>query len=70
MADDDSCLLVATSGGYGKRTPVEEYPVKGRGTLGVVTFKYDPKRGKLIGAVTVGQDEEVFAITSAGGSRE
>ena len=67
VADDDSCLLVATSGGYGKRTPVEEYPVKGRGTLGVMTFKYDPKRGKLIGAVTVGQDEEVFAITSAGG---
>ena len=67
VADDNSYLLVATSGGYGKRTAVEEYPVKGRGTLGVMTFKYDPKRGKLIGAVTVGLDDEVFAITSAGG---
>ena len=67
VVHDDSCLLVATSGGYGKRTPMEEYPVKGRGTMGVVTFKYDPKRGKLIGAVTVTEDDEIFAITSAGG---
>ncbi len=67
VVHDDSCLLVATSGGYGKRTPMEEYPVKGRGTMGVVTFKYDPKRGKLIGAVTVTEDDEIFAVTSAGG---
>ncbi|MBB3115974.1 DNA gyrase subunit A [Corynebacterium bovis] len=67
VVSDDSCLLVATSGGYGKRTPMEEYPSKGRGGLGVVTFKYDPKRGKLIGAVAVGEDDEIFAITSAGG---
>ena len=35
--------------------------------MGVVTFKYDPKRGKLIGAVTVTEDDEIFAVTSAGG---
>lgn len=64
---EDSQLFVATSGGYGKRTPMEEYPAKGRGGLGVVTFKYDPKRGKLIGALTVGVDDEILAMTSAGG---
>lgn len=60
-------LLVATSGGYGKRSPLEEYPIKGRGGLGVVSFKYTPKRGKLIGALVVDEDDEIFAITSAGG---
>ena len=64
---DGDYLLVATSGGYGKRTAMEEYPVKGRGGLGVVTFKYTPKRGKLIGALAVDSDDQIFAITSAGG---
>ena len=64
---EDSYLLVATSGGYGKRTELSEYPVKGRGGLGVVTFKYTPKRGKLIGAFVVSNDDEIFAITTAGG---
>ncbi|WP_425429710.1 DNA gyrase subunit A [Corynebacterium aquilae] len=64
---DDAFLLVATSGGYGKRTALEEYPVKGRGGLGVATFKYTPKRGKLIGAIVVDDDDQIFAVTSAGG---
>ena len=60
-------LLVATSGGYGKRTPIDEYSPQGRGGLGVMTFKYTPKRGKLIGALAVEEDDQIFAITSAGG---
>ena len=67
VVQDDAYLFVATSGGYGKRTKMEEYPAKGRGGLGVVTFKYDKKRGKLIGALTVREDDEILAITSAGG---
>ena len=64
---DGDYLLVATSGGYGKRTPMEDYNSQGRGGLGVVTFKYTPKRGHLIGALAVDEDDEIFAITSAGG---
>ena len=64
---DGSYLLVATSGGYGKRTSMDEYSVQGRGGVGVVTFKYNPKRGKLIGALAVDDDDQIFAITSAGG---
>lgn len=67
VVQEDAYLFVATSGGYGKRTKMEEYPAKGRGGLGVVTFKYDKKRGKLIGALTVQEDDEILAITSAGG---
>ncbi|MCF4007618.1 DNA gyrase subunit A [Corynebacterium uropygiale] len=64
---DGQYLLVATSGGYGKRTSMDDYNVQGRGGVGVVTFKYSPKRGKLIGALAVDEDDEIFAITSAGG---
>ncbi len=67
VVHDGDYLLVATSGGYGKRTPMSDYNSQGRGGLGVVTFKYTPKRGHLIGAVAVHEDDEIFAITSAGG---
>ncbi|MDG3014586.1 DNA gyrase subunit A [Speluncibacter jeojiensis] len=60
-------LLVATSGGYAKRTPLEDYPVQGRGGKGVLTIQYDPKRGSLVGAVMVTDDDELYAITSSGG---
>ena len=63
---EDSYLMVSTSGGYAKRTKMEEYPTKGRGGLGVATFKYNKKRGKLIGALVVDQDDEIFCITTDG----
>ncbi|WP_030452593.1 DNA gyrase subunit A [Herbidospora cretacea] len=60
-------VLIATEGGYAKRTPVEHYPLQGRGGKGVLTAKIVSARGKLVGAVMVGPEDEVFAITSAGG---
>ncbi|WP_061290500.1 DNA gyrase subunit A [Herbidospora cretacea] len=60
-------VLIATEGGYAKRTPVEQYPLQGRGGKGVLTAKIVSARGKLVGAVMVGPEDEVFAITSAGG---
>src|SRR5262249_13816218 len=63
----DADVLVATGGGYAKRTPADKYPVQGRGGRGVVTARIVETRGELIGALMVGPDDEVFAITSAGG---
>ncbi len=60
-------VLVATHGGFAKRTPIEEYPVQGRGGKGVVTARIVLKRGGLIGALAVVPDDELFAITSNGG---
>ncbi len=60
-------LLVATSGGYAKRTAIEEYPVQGRGGKGVLTVQYDRRRGTLVGAQVVDDDTELYAITSGGG---
>ncbi|MFI8566184.1 DNA gyrase subunit A [Rhodococcus sp. NPDC078407] len=60
-------LLVATSGGYAKRTAMEDYPQQGRGGKGVLTIQYDPKRGTLVGALIVDDEDELYAITSSGG---
>jgi DNA gyrase subunit A len=60
-------VLVATDGGYAKRTPIEDYSVQGRGGKGVLTVQYDSRRGRLVGALIVDVEDEVFAITSTGG---
>ncbi|HEX6470241.1 MAG TPA: DNA gyrase subunit A [Streptosporangiaceae bacterium] len=60
-------VLVATEGGYAKRTPVEQYPVQGRGGKGVLTAKIVQTRGRLVGALMVRPEDEVFAMTSSGG---
>jgi DNA gyrase subunit A len=67
VARDDEDVLVATQGGYAKRTPADQYPVKNRGGLGVVTARIVETRGQLVGALMVRPEDEIFAITSAGG---
>jgi DNA gyrase subunit A len=64
---DGMDVLVATDGGYAKRTPIDEYPVQGRGGKGVLTAKITQRRGGLVGAVVISPDDELFAITSNGG---
>jgi DNA gyrase subunit A len=60
-------VLVATDGGYAKRTPIEDYSVQGRGGKGVLTIQHDSKRGRLVGALIVEAEDELYAITSSGG---
>ena len=59
-------LLIVTDSGYAKRTPVEEYPTKSRGTLGVRVGKLVDERGGLVGALVVNPDEDVMVITESG----
>ncbi|WP_413774965.1 DNA gyrase subunit A [Actinocorallia sp. A-T 12471] len=63
----DEEVLIATEGGYAKRTPAEQYPVQGRGGKGVLTAKIVQTRGRLVGALMVRPEDEVFAMTSSGG---
>ncbi len=67
VVQEGADVLVATAGGYAKRTPADQYPVKGRGGMGVVTARIVDGRGELVGALMVRPEDEVFAITSAGG---
>ena len=60
-------ILVATEGGYAKRTRLEEYPPQGRGGKGVLTARIVSTRGGLVGALAVRPEDEIYAITSNGG---
>ena len=66
VARDDTELFVVTENGYGKRTPVAEYPVKGRGTKGVLTIKLTTKKGGLAGALIVREHQELLFISQNG----
>lgn len=56
-------LFVITERGYGKRTPVADYPVQNRGGQGVYTIQMTDKKGQLAAMKTVGPQHELFIIT-------
>jgi DNA gyrase subunit A len=65
----DANLLVftATDGGYGKKTPLDEYRLQGRGGIGIKAAKIDEdSRGVLVSALVLREEDEVLAITSVG----
>jgi DNA gyrase subunit A len=60
-------VFTATDGGYGKKTPLEEYRIQGRGGIGIKAAKIDEDlRGSLVSALVLANEDEVLAITSAG----
>ncbi|MFZ0089272.1 MAG: DNA gyrase subunit A [Solirubrobacteraceae bacterium] len=66
VARDDQELLVVTQNGYGKRTPISDYPVKGRGTMGVKTIQLTENKGALAGALVVREHQELVFISQSG----
>jgi DNA gyrase subunit A len=70
IAENDADLLVVTENGYGKRTAMRDYPVKGRGGLGVKTVQLTEARGQLVGARVVREGHQVDGIRCAGRSTQ
>ena len=66
IADDELDMLVVTDQGYGKRTRMADYPVKGRGGLGVKTVQLTAARGQLAGALPVREGYQVMLISNGG----
>jgi DNA gyrase subunit A len=68
VIEPDSYLLTLTENGFGKRTPVKSYPVKGRATAGVMTIddKAIAKTGQLVSARIVQETDEITIMTSGG----
>ncbi|MBJ2138580.1 DNA topoisomerase (ATP-hydrolyzing) subunit A [Paraglaciecola agarilytica] len=62
----DGAILTATENGFGKRTPVEDYPAKSRATQGVVSIKVSERNGKVVGAVQVNESDEIMLISDQG----
>jgi DNA gyrase subunit A len=63
---DHDLVLIATENGYGKRTPLDEFPVQGRGGQGVIAIQASDRNGRVIGALQVSEDDEIMLISSGG----
>jgi DNA gyrase subunit A len=66
IADDELDMLVVTDQGYGKRTRMKDYPLKGRGGLGVKTVQLTEARGQLAGALAVRDGYQVMLMSNGG----
>jgi DNA gyrase subunit A len=66
VVEGDGDILTASERGYGKRTPVSEYPKKGRGTQGVIALQTTARNGKLVGAIQLSDHHEVLLISDGG----
>ena len=62
----DGLVLTATENGYGKRTAVGDFPLQGRGGQGVIAIQTTERNGRTVGAVLVGEDDEIMLISSSG----
>jgi DNA gyrase subunit A len=62
----DGLVLTATENGYGKRTSIEDFPVQGRGGQGVIAIQTTERNGRTVGAVLVGEGDEIMLISSSG----
>jgi DNA gyrase subunit A len=65
-ADSSKSVLTATENGFGKRTPIAEYPRHGRGGQGVIAIQTSERNGRVIGAVLVDDNDEVMLISTGG----
>ncbi len=63
---NDGEILTVTQNGYGKRTPLEEYPAKSRATKGVVSIKVTDRNGLVVGAVQSEENDEIMLISDRG----
>ncbi|MCS6948695.1 MAG: DNA gyrase subunit A, partial [Steroidobacteraceae bacterium] len=62
----DGLILTASEHGYGKLTPLEEFPVHGRGGQGVIALQTTERNGATVAALQVRRDQEIMLISSSG----
>jgi DNA gyrase subunit A len=66
IVEENHTLLVAGENGLGKRTPFEEYRTQTRGGKGIITMKTTEKTGRIVGALSVCDEDEMMLMTSQG----
>jgi DNA gyrase subunit A len=66
VVHDNSCILASTENGFGKRTSIDGFPIKGRGGQGVISIQTTARNGLVVGAVQVGDNDEVMLISNGG----
>jgi DNA gyrase subunit A len=63
---EQPCILTVTENGYGKRTPLADYPAKSRATKGVLSIKVSERNGSVIGAMECVSDNQIMLISDKG----
>jgi DNA gyrase subunit A len=63
---DRGYVFVVTEGGFAKRTAVEQYRLQNRGGIGIKVAKLEERRGDIVGALIVEEDDEVLIVLSRG----
>ncbi|UYZ84455.1 DNA gyrase subunit A [Entomomonas sp. E2T0] len=66
IPEDNAYILTASERGYGKRTAIDQYPLRGRGGKGVISMITSDRNGKIVGAVQVQDGEEIMLISDQG----
>jgi DNA gyrase subunit A len=66
IAEEGRAVLNVTENGFGKRTELDQFPVKGRGGMGVIGIKTSERNGDQVGAVLVDESDEIMLITDSG----
>jgi len=64
--DSTTSILTVTEGGYGKRTPVTEYRIQGRGGKGIISVKTTERNGPAIGFLQVRDEDEIVLMAAKG----
>jgi DNA gyrase subunit A len=64
--DADGLILTASENGYGKLTPVEDFPLHGRGGQGVIAMQTSERNGRLVAATQVSNSDELMLMSSSG----
>lgn len=64
--DEGQMVLTATENGYGKRTPIAEYTMHGRNTMGMIAIATTERNGKVVAACLVDENDEVILLTKKG----
>jgi DNA gyrase subunit A len=62
----DGYLLTASENGYGKRTALDDFPLRGRGAQGVIAMQTSDRNGALVGAVQIFDGDELMLISDMG----
>jgi DNA gyrase subunit A len=65
-SDQNLFVFTATDGGFGKKSPLDEYRIQNRGGIGIKAAKINEERGGLVGALVISDKDEILAITSNG----
>lgn len=63
---DEGDVLCTTENGFGKRTPISDFPIRGRGGMGVISIRTSERNGDQVGAALVNAEDEIMLITDGG----